>query len=86
MKSGKSIQKKKIVPIVLVGNKVDLRDTVSDAINPKAGLKYAKDLTEWSGFEVPYIESSALTGENIDMIFNQLIEEIKIMKSTEEGV
>jgi small GTP-binding protein len=75
----------RMVPIVLVGNKVDLRGSAEQSINSNAGKQYAKDLTNWSGFTVPYIESSALTGENIDKIFSDLIKEIEIFKSTSEG-
>lgn len=75
----------KLVPIVLVGNKVDLRDSTDTPINENAGTKYALELSKWSGYKVPYIESSALTGENIDKIFTDLISEIEVMKSISQG-
>lgn len=64
----------KEIPIVLVANKVDLKD--SRVITPEEGKEYA----EKNGFL--YTESSALTGENVEQAYETLcttmIEESKI--------
>jgi small GTP-binding protein len=49
------------VPLVVVANKVDLAD--SRAVNTKEGEEYAKK----NGFL--YVESSALTGENVEQAY-----------------
>ncbi len=82
---------KERIPIVLVGNKVDLRDAntvTNDDLNyvtTEQGQQYSEMLSEWSGFNVPFIESSALTGENIEGIFNQMVNEIDIYLETKEN-
>ncbi len=52
------------IPIVLVANKIDLVD--SRAVNKKEGKAYAKE----HGFI--YVESSALTGENVEEAYVNL--------------
>lgn len=66
----------KIVPFVIVGNKSDLREHTVNPINPEDAIQYANELTEWSKFKVPYIETSALTGLNVEMIFKALVSNI----------
>jgi len=63
----KHVNKK--VPIVLVGNKIDLRDSVPDAITTEEGIKLRKEIIEKYGLEVLFIETSAKTGENVDRAF-----------------
>jgi GTPase SAR1 family protein len=69
--------KNKIVPMVLIGNKSDLRDSSPEAISYEAGLEYAKNLSEWSNFEIPYVETSALSGDNVDAAFATLLRNIE---------
>ncbi len=68
------------IPLVLMANKVDLKD--SRVITTEEGEKYAKK----NGFL--YIESSALTGENVEegyvTLCKTMIEESK--NSTEEKI
>lgn len=62
------------IPIILIGNKVDLRGRKDlQIIDHERGVQYAKELSEWSNFEVPYVETSALSGINVDIAFNKLI-------------
>jgi small GTP-binding protein len=68
--------KNKVVPMVLIGNKSDLRDTSDEAISLEAGKEYAKSLSEWSSFDIPYVETSALSGENVDAGFATLLRNI----------
>ncbi len=61
----------RMVPIVLVGNKIDLRSDPKikkdhEILHPDDGLQLANKL------RVPYIETSAKTGENINQAFNLL--------------
>ncbi|MHA2027992.1 MAG: Rab family GTPase [Candidatus Kariarchaeaceae archaeon] len=75
-----------LIPLILVGNKNDLRSGNSpDEISPQEGENYAKELSKWSGFDVGYIETSALTGLNIDNIFDLLKSEIDNSKSAQLG-
>jgi len=57
----KAINKK--IPLVLVGNKIDLPDRV---VEPREGHEFAE------AHDMPYIESSAKTGESIVDIFGEL--------------
>lgn len=59
-------------PVVLVGNKIDLRDQNKDAVQEKDGRKLAAALSKMFNIDVPYIEASALLDIKIDDIFNAL--------------
>jgi small GTP-binding protein len=64
------------VPIVLIGNKSDLRGSDYNTIPSKYGEDYAKRLSEWSGYQVPYIETSAKLGNNVVDSFDTLVRQI----------
>ena len=66
----------RVVPIVLIGNKSDLRANAKDPIMREQSEEYARSLSAWSGFTVPYIETSAKTGENVDEAFKTLLKNI----------
>jgi small GTP-binding protein len=69
------------IPIVIVGNKIDLADQRN--VSYKEGIELAEELTkEIAGSHFSYIETSALTGENIGDAFS-LIAYHYIMKSKE---
>jgi Ras-related protein Rab-11A len=74
----------KKVPLVLIGNKVDLRGSMYSTIPAEYGEKYAKALEGWSGYEIPYIETSAKYGDNVEKAFHILIKQI--IKSTQTEV
>ncbi len=57
------------VPMILCGNKIDLRAEVPKSIAPELGQEYARRLSEALGYEVPYIETSAKTGEKVNEAF-----------------
>jgi len=61
-----------VLPFVLVGNKVDIRDSASNPVPPEAGQEYAKIASKTVGIDIPYIETSAKTGENISQAFEFL--------------
>ncbi len=63
----------KKIPLVLVGNKIDLPDRV---VNPKEGHEFAE------AHGMPYIESSAKTGESIVDIFEELA---KVLANQRKG-
>lgn len=69
--------KQKIIPMVLIGNKSDLREATPEAISHDAGADYAQSLTTWSNFEIPYVETSALNGENVENAFITLLRNIE---------
>ncbi len=69
--------KNKIVPMVLIGNKSDLRESTPEAISYESGMEYAKSLSDWSKFEIPYVETSALSGDNVEEAFATLLRNIE---------
>ena len=71
------------VPIVLIGNKSDLRGSLHTTIPAEYGEKYAKALENWSGFEIPYIETSAKYGDNVEKAFELLLKQIEISTKSE---
>ena len=64
----------RLVPISLIGNKSDLRDSAKDPIMPQQAEEYAEALSQWSGFTVPYVETSAKNGQNVDTAFTELLQ------------
>jgi len=61
-----------VQPLVLVGNKIDLREKVREYVRKEEGEKMAKILSESLGTEIPYVETSALTGTNVRDAFHLL--------------
>ncbi|MHA2030534.1 MAG: Rab family GTPase [Candidatus Kariarchaeaceae archaeon] len=65
-----------LIPIIIVGNKLDLREPGSENITTEFAYDYIKKLSTKYGQNFNYIETSALTGEKIDTAFEFLIQEI----------
>jgi small GTP-binding protein len=77
----KEFLEKKNIPIVIVGNKIDLVD--QRRIRYEEGIALVDELShQTNGGDFSYIETSALTGENVEDAFN-LISYHYIMKSKE---
>ena len=76
-KSGKSS-----VPLIILANKIDLRNNSSSALTTTEGLLLAKKACEFyygsSSTEktIPYFETSAKTGENVELAFLKLADMI----------
>ena len=65
----------KNIPLILIGNKVDLRSQFSTVLTEKQGKTIANIISEKytnNQSEVPYFETSAKTGHNVDLAFNTL--------------
>ena len=63
------------VPIIILGNKADLKDKFPEHVLDFQIETYLKKLNERCAkynFEVVYLETSALTGKNIDESFKQM--------------
>ena len=68
---------KKKIPIVLIANKIDLRRQSDMAIKTEEGRELARKISDeyFEGkLRVPYIETSAKTGENVDEAFSKMAE------------
>ena len=63
------------VPILLVGNKIDLRSESQETISFEAGKSLAEKISKKINMEVPFIETSAKTGENIDQAFQMMADQ-----------
>lgn len=66
----------KMVPAIIVGNKIDLRDPQIEAEYRAQVLEYITNVSNKYNMEFQYIETSALTGENISSAFVELVNEI----------
>ena len=63
------------VPIVLLGNKADLKDKFPEHIRDEQITQYISELNASigkAGFFVEYLETSALTGQNIETAFKTI--------------
>lgn len=65
-----------LVPLVLIGNKGDLRGQTPSEVDGSASTLYASQLSDWSGYNVPYVETSALSGQNVDSAFVTLLRNV----------
>lgn len=75
------------IPTILIGNKVDLEEERS--IDNKEVVRFIKFLyIKYPGYkdmEIPYIETSAKTGENVEKAFSMVTEIfVKNIKESEE--
>ncbi|RLI98503.1 MAG: hypothetical protein DRP08_08095 [Candidatus Aenigmatarchaeota archaeon] len=59
-------------PLILVGNKIDLRRVLPDCLTKEDGLRKAQELSRILGMRVPYIEVSAKEEINVDLVFLEL--------------
>lgn len=67
------------VPVVLLGNKLDLRESIDSTVALEEAQALADKLadpTRTTGFKIPCFETSARTGENVDQAFTMLTEGI----------
>ena len=69
----KSIREETI-PIIFVGNKIDLRETDQDHIRTETASDFIQLLSRKFNADYRFIETSALTGENISSAFEDLID------------
>lgn len=66
-----------VIPLVLVGNKTDLRTCRKNTLTEEEGTLLASELsamTDEKGFSIPYVETSALSGEGVQLTFQNLRE------------
>jgi GTPase SAR1 family protein len=71
--------------IILVGNKADLKSTTANDLSAEEIDRFRGELEEWSGSDVTYIEASALTGLNVEDIFENIVEPINMHISMSQG-
>lgn len=67
------------IPLILLGNKYDLVDKVPDSVSDGAIEIFIAKLNEKTrkyGFEVPYFNTSALTGLNVEDAFISVGEQV----------
>lgn len=65
-------QQTDVIPIVLIANKIDLRETSEDFISIKEGKTLANTISEEIGQEIPYFEASSIQQKNISEPFRTL--------------
>lgn len=68
-----------LIPLILVGNKIDLRNSLIFDITTKEGQILADMLPKYycdNQFDIPYIETSAKNHQNTERVFTLLAEQI----------
>ena len=69
------------IPIILVGNKIDLTNR---QVSIETGKAYAKEKSKEFGLKIAYLETSAKTGETIKKVFSDLIK--AMVKDAEKAI
>lgn len=69
------------IPVVLLANKIDLRKSDDNSVSTSEGLQLAEKITEFymgtpNSTLIPYFETSAKTGANVEMVFLKLLDMI----------
>ncbi len=72
------------IPLVVLGNKIDLRSTAKDYVTPEEGQQFVEKLREqYPKIEIKYLETSAKTGENVEKAFEEIARSvIKFLSAT----
>ena len=68
--------KKNIIPIIIVGNKIDLRTEVLKHIETLEVQEFVRILGKKYNYEFQYLETSAFSGFNINKAFEDLVDKI----------
>ena len=67
--------KNTVIPIVIIGNKIDLRNEIVKSLKPSAGQDMAKQMSnKANNIQIPFLETSAKTGENVAKAFSLITE------------
>jgi small GTP-binding protein len=68
-----------MMPVAVLGNKVDLIDESEDYVTKEQVFTFIEDLRQKRdlSFEIPYLETSAKTGVNVDESFTELAQNIR---------
>ncbi len=72
---------KQSVSMIVLGNKIDLREENEYCIQLNEAEKFVSELSEKYNTQINYKETSALTGENIISAFEGLVDRINKTKS-----
>lgn len=67
------------VPMIILGNKKDLRDKIPSSVTEEEGKQFAEALsakTSMFGIKFHYLETSAKSGDNVEGAFTRLTSEI----------
>ncbi len=70
------------VPMIVLGNKIDLRDDNEFYIQSKEAIKFVSDISERYETPIVYYETSALSGVNISSAFEGLVDKIVETKAS----
>ena len=62
------------VPLLIVGNKIDLRSQNDDSVTTNEAFEFVNELSYSLNWQFNYIETSALTGENVRTAFENLVD------------
>ena len=63
----------RILPMVIVGNKTDIERDFPNSVKFRQATKYAKELSKWAGFQIPYVETSAKGENSVDSVFRSVL-------------
>jgi small GTP-binding protein len=70
----------KYLPMMLIGNKSDLREGGEHCIDPGLIEIYLDSMREKIGFDIQYVETSALANINIELAFSNLLQTLDAEK------
>lgn len=74
------------IPVLLLGNKVDLRDTGDDMLTMEDGKRIKNQIEQEIDNSVPFYETSAKTGFNVEEAFLAILKEYITFYNLEDKV
>lgn len=66
--------KEELIPLMFVGNKIDLREALQEHVKTEAAFIFVNSLAKKYKIDYRFIETSALTGQNITSAFEDLVD------------
>ncbi len=69
---------------VVVGTKLDLVTQETRKVSQKDGLMFAKEINKKDLSEIPYFETSSMTGQNVNKMFEYIFDYLLPLKEGEQ--
>lgn len=67
------------IPVIIIGNKIDLRGSIAETINEREGIELMKTLENEFKLNIQFLETSAKDGSNVHKAFQNITKAFLIL-------